>query len=153
MGRADGLAVTALGVKDLVLVNAARVDKSYFQSPVLSEAALTKELVLGLEQAVDTVLPRVTFERRFRPFVEDRLPSLIGGRRAYVGDPASPTPLGDVSPHPALVAIGPEGGFVPFELDRLFYAGLRPVHLGARILTSDVATVAVAAHWATRPAS
>jgi RsmE family RNA methyltransferase len=44
---------------------------------------------------------------------------------------------------PQLVAIGPEGGFIPYEVSLLQAAGLKPVSLGARILRVETA-VAVA---------
>src|SRR6185436_4086829 len=48
-------AAASLGVGRIVLVNAARVEKSYFDSKVLAPAFLEELLVLGLEQARDTV--------------------------------------------------------------------------------------------------
>jgi hypothetical protein len=69
--------LTAMGVKRIVLMNSYRVEKSFWQSPWLAEDKLREQLVLGLEQARDTWLPDVIFEKRFKPFVEDRLPSML----------------------------------------------------------------------------
>jgi RsmE family RNA methyltransferase len=143
--------LTTLGIKELVLTNGARVEKSYFQSPLLEPASIREQLLLGLEQAVDTVLPRVTLAPRFRPFVEDELPTLRSGRRGYLAHPGAKSPLSAAAREPALVAIGPEGGFVPFELDLLARAGLTPIGLGPRTLTSDAAATAIASHWACGP--
>ena len=45
----------------------------------------------------------------------------------------------------AVVLIGPEGGFVPFELELAQRVIAQPVHLGARILSVDTALTAVLA--------
>ena len=50
---------TAIGVKRFVIIGSARVERSYWTSSALRPAAIEEELVLGLEQARDTVLPSV----------------------------------------------------------------------------------------------
>ena len=50
-------AVASLGVDRVVLVNAARVEKSYFDSKVLDTAFVQELLFQGLEQARDTKPP------------------------------------------------------------------------------------------------
>src|SRR5690606_773524 len=69
-------AIASQGVERLVLLNSYRVEKSFWQTPFLTPAAIREQLILGLEQARDTVLPEVIIEQRFKPFVEDRLPAL-----------------------------------------------------------------------------
>jgi RsmE family RNA methyltransferase len=130
-------AVASLGVDTLVLVNAARVEKSYFQSAVLDE--LEERLIEGLEQARDTVLPRVLVRERFRPFVEDEAPALFCSRRLLAHPSAVRTIAGSGGRGPAAVAVGPEGGWVPFELELLEKHGFQPVSLGPRILRVEVA--------------
>ncbi len=66
--------ITAMGVKRIVLLNSWHVDKSYWHSPVLTAESLQEQLFLGLEQARDTILPKVEIQRRFKPFVEDVSP-------------------------------------------------------------------------------
>ena len=53
-------AVASMGVKKLVLLGSYRVEKSYFGSPFLEASAIRAELVLGLEQGRDTILPDVS---------------------------------------------------------------------------------------------
>jgi RsmE family RNA methyltransferase len=135
--------LSALGVKKIVLINSYRVEKSFWQSPWLSEEKVREQLVLGLEQARDTLLPEVIMEKRFKPFVEDRLPELVEGRRGLVAHP-----VGGVScPHQieeeAVLAIGPEGGFIPYEVEKLEEAGFERIHLGARILRVETAVTAI----------
>lgn len=123
-----------LGVKELHLIHSFRVEKGYWQSPVLQPSTLQDYLVAGLEQASDTVLPRVTLHRRFRPFAEDALPGIIGDRDALLAHPDSADHMPERPPAPGLLVIGPEGGFIPFEVDCLRSAGCRPVSLGRRVL-------------------
>ncbi len=145
--------VVTLGISELVLINSFRVEKSFWQSPWLSEATIAEQLRLGLEQAGDTVAPRVTLAPRFKPFVEDDLPSLMQGRQGWVAHPAKQAngsqegsaKSSRLSPStkPTLLAIGPEGGFIAYEIEKLQAAGLVCCDLGPRILRVETA-VAVA---------
>lgn len=135
-------AVTALGVKRIWVTRAARVDKSYFDSPLLAPAAIDHHLTVGLEQAEDTVLPEVRLVRRFRPFVEDELPSLSRDTARWAAHPAAGTPLPCPGPLPATLVVGPETGFDAFERTCLEAAGFTFGHLGPRTLTVETATLA-----------
>ncbi len=130
-------AAASLGVDRIVLVNAARVEKSYFDSRVLSKDVVEELLVLGLEQARDTRLPEVLIRERFRPFVEDELDAFSPGTSRLVAHPGAadaPAIGGRV-----VLAIGPEGGWVPFEIDLLRAHGFLPFSLGLRTLRVEVA--------------
>jgi RsmE family RNA methyltransferase len=127
------------GVKDIHLINSYRVEKSYWQSPLLSEASLREALLAGLEQAMDTTLPWVQLHRRFRPFAEDLLPALCQGRESLLADPLAEQHYPSVPDAPGLLIIGPEGGFIPFEVKMLVAAGARGVTLGRRILRVETA--------------
>ncbi len=137
--------IASLGVPRLILLNSYRVEKSFWQTPFLEPAAIREQLLLGLEQARDTQLPEVHLERRFKPFVEDQLASLVTGTRGLVshpGDyPACPRALNE----PVTLAIGPEGGWIPYEVDKLQAGGLQPVQLGERILRVETAVTALLA--------
>ena len=133
---------TSLGVKRIILINAWRVEKSYWKSPKLAEENLMLQRILGLEQARDTVMPTIELKRFFRPFVEDELPAIIEGTRALVPHPGATEPMPFTSELVTL-AIGPEGGFVKEEVESLQRIGFEPVSLGPRILRVETA-VAVA---------
>ena len=135
--------VTTFGVKRIVLLNTARVDKSYWQSPFLSESAVHEQLLLGLEQARDTLLPEVLLRHRFRPFVEDELPAMLRGSLALVADPAGQEPCPGALTAPVTLAIGPEGGFGPFEIELLARQGFHSGHLGPRALRVETAVPAL----------
>lgn len=130
---------TALGVKDLWLVNAWKVEKSFWQTPWLKDDAVTENMILGLEQAMDTVMPQLHLRQRFKPFVEDELPGLIGDRKALVAHPGASAPCPTHLNAPTVLCIGPEGGFIPYEVAKLEEAGCQPVHLGQRILRVETA--------------
>jgi len=138
-------ALTSLGVKRVVLLHTARVEKSFWSSHALTEAAIAEQLRLGLEQARDTIVPTVELRRRFLPFVEDELASFAGQGRRLLAEPLPDAPAPTTSVEPTTIAVGPEGGWVPFELDRLCEQGLSAVSLGPRILRVETAVVALVA--------
>lgn len=137
--------VATMGVTKLVLVNSYRVEKSFWQTPFLEPEAIRDNLILGLEQARDTVLPEVVIEKRFKPFVEDRLPAIADGTLGLVGHPGDHPPCPRGVGEPVTLAIGPEGGWIPYEIDLLGKAGLNPVQLGDRILRVETAVTALLA--------
>jgi RsmE family RNA methyltransferase len=117
------------------------VEKSFWGSHALRDAAMGEQLRLGLEQARDTVLPTVEPRRKLRPFVEDELRAW-GGRK-LLAHPEPGARAATWSPEATTVVVGPEGGFVPFEVDLLRAAGCEAVGLGARILRVETAVVAL----------
>ena len=134
-------AVAAMGVKRIVLMGSYRVERSYFATPFLAEEAIRAELLLGLEQGRDTVLPEVRVRRLFKPFVEDELDSAFPERTRLLAHPADPVPLEARAPAEAraALAIGPEGGFTPYEAEALRARGFDPFSLGPRVLRVDAA--------------
>jgi RsmE family RNA methyltransferase len=131
--------VSSMGVKHIHLINSYRVDKSYWGSPLLHVDKLQEQLILGLEQARDTVLPTVSLHQRFKPFVEDELPQLIKGTKAFVAHPGVVKPCPLEVEQALTLAIGPEGGFLPYEVSKLEECGFLPVSLGPRILRVETA--------------
>ncbi len=126
-----------LGVEQLILIHSYRVEKSYWQTPFLQQ--LDSYIELGLEQAGDTTWPQVQCFKRFRPFVEDVLPALIQGKAAFVAHPYADQPMPSAINQPAVLVIGPEGGFIPFEIDLLAQNGVQAASLGGRILRTETA--------------
>ncbi|HEY6131708.1 MAG TPA: 16S rRNA (uracil(1498)-N(3))-methyltransferase [Halioglobus sp.] len=126
--------VAEFGVAELHLINSYRVEKSYWKSPVLEVSTLREYLVQGLEQSRDTRLPLVQCHRRFKPFVEDILPGMVAGRRALLAHPGEHPPCPGNTAGDVVLVIGPEGGFIPYEVDSLRGAGCETVSLGPRIL-------------------
>lgn len=133
------LSLTAMGVKRLILLNSYRVEKSFWQSPVLHPDSLHRQMVLGLEQACDTTMPEVSLKPLFKPFVEDELPSLIKDTIPVVAHPVAQDPCPREARSPVTLAVGPEGGFIPYEIDQFISCGFKTVHLGNRILNVEAA--------------
>jgi RsmE family RNA methyltransferase len=128
-----------MGVKDIVFLNSYRVEKSYWQTPILYKENIQEQLILGLEQGKDTILPNVQLEKRFKPFAEDHLPALCEQSLALVAHPTSTNPCPqDINQQTTLV-IGPEGGFIPYEIEKLEAAGCKGITLGSRILRVETA--------------
>jgi 16S rRNA (uracil1498-N3)-methyltransferase len=139
---------TALGIKRFLFFHSRRVEKSYWGSSALEPAALRRQLLLGLEQCVDTVLPRIEMHPRFLPFVEDRLAAIRATHTVLVADPEGAQACPRAQVGLVCLVLGPEGGFVPFERERFVALGDRLVHLGPRILRVETAAVALLARLA-----
>ncbi|MGL3043852.1 16S rRNA (uracil(1498)-N(3))-methyltransferase [Acinetobacter sp. SFA] len=127
-----------MGVEKIILLHSYRVDKSYWQTPFLQQ--LDHYVELGLEQAGDTLAPEIALYKRFKPFVEDVLPGLISTDcPAFVAHPYAEQPMPFALQHPCSIVIGPEGGFIPYEIDLLIKNGCQAVSLGNRILRTETA--------------
>ncbi len=137
------ITATTFGIKRIYLVNSWRVDKSYWKSPVLDSKKLREYAILGLEQARDTVLPVIEQRRLFKPFVEDELPGLIGNSRCLVAHPYAASDCPRDIAGPVTLAIGPEGGLIDYEVEKLSECGFRSVTIGSRILRVDAAVPAL----------
>jgi RsmE family RNA methyltransferase len=140
--------LATVGFARIFIVNAAKVEKYYFDSHWLNEATWKPLLVEGLEQAGATRLPEVQIRRALRPFVEDEIPSRYPNSAKWIAHPRihDAPPRTIPSPHGAhpVVAVGPEGGWTDFEIALFFKAGFQPLSLGDRALRSDTACIALA---------
>ena len=139
------IAVTSMGVKRIVLIGAAGVEKSFWQSHALAEEALFDQCVLGLEQARDTRMPEVRLRKRFKPFVEDEMEALLVGTRGFVAQPAPTAAAPRGLAGSLLLAVGPESGWNSYELASLEAAGLERISLGDRPLRVETALPALLA--------
>lgn len=139
--------IAEYGVENLHLINSARVEKSFWQSPLLQPDKIHDALIAGMERSKDTFMTNVRLHQRFRPFVEDQLPDLCGDRTCWLTDISATQSVVDIdiSSKRAVVMIGPEGGFVPFEIELAIAKIARPVHLGGRTLSVDTAVTTVLA--------
>jgi RsmE family RNA methyltransferase len=137
----------ALGVGAIFITNAQRVEKSFWNATLLDPSEYRSHLLQGLEQAVDTRVPDVYIYERFKPFVEDVLPRKRGEySHLLIAHPGSSATLKSVittRPERILLAIGPEGGWIDYEIERFAACGFSPFSLGERILKVDTAVVAI----------
>jgi RsmE family RNA methyltransferase len=139
--------LAALGVGQVILTNAERVERHYFDTHVLTDACFRPLLVEGLQQARDTRLPVVSIHRQFKVLVEDHLDTLFGAGLRLAAHPQGTVSAGSsIREHPdqrVLLAIGPEGGWNAFELALLEAHNFRQISLGPRTLRVDTACTAL----------
>jgi 16S rRNA (uracil1498-N3)-methyltransferase len=141
--------LAALGVGQILLTNAERVERNYFDAHVLLPATYRPLLVEGLQQARDTHLPQVSVHRQFKVLVEDHLDALCAPGRRLLAQPGTPISIEDaLEPGCAdrvLIAIGPEGGWNAFEVRLLERHGFVAFGMGGRTLRTDTACIALIA--------
>ena len=140
--------LAALGVGNIVLVGAEKVEKSFWGAQLLKEPVYRPLLVEGLMQCGTTRVPAIRCERNFRRYVESAVAVEFAGRERFVAHPAPPlTPqLSPLTPQLStrryVLAVGPEGGWTEEEVAMLEEKGFRRYSLGSRILRTDTATIA-----------
>jgi len=137
------ISASSMGVKNIFLINSYRVEKSFWSSPLIRTEHLNEFLLLGLEQAKDTVLPEIQIRPLFRPFAEDELPEIIKDTLAVAAHPAAERECPRGLEQPVTLAVGPEGGFIQFEIDLLSSVGFMPVSIGCRPLRVETVVPAL----------
>jgi len=131
--------VTSLGVKDIYLINSWRVEKSFWQSPLLASDQLENHMILGLEQSRDTVLPRIYQKRFFTRFVNEELALIAKDSLCLTAHPKASRLCPSGINKPITLVIGPEGGFIDIEIETLEQQGFFSYHIGPRILRVETA--------------
>ena len=160
--------LASLRLGALYVTGGQKVEKSYFTSGALNPEYVYPQLLRGLEQVGDTSVPGVWLCRD----LERTLDSFAGGggkapglqiqeRRCAGGQLAPPSRL--LVGHPGgasggqleealegleaeeriLLAIGPEGGWAPHEVEALSPPRFHQVSLGNRPLTTETACIAL----------
>lgn len=137
--------VAEFGVDELHLIHSYRVEKSFWQSPYLHKGKVEAALIQGLERAGDTILPVVTEHRRFKPFMEDSLSSIAAERDLVIAHPSGEHRLQTEDGQKRCLLVGPEGGFIDYEIELAKSLGATVAHLGNRIMSVDTAVCAVLA--------
>ena len=132
-------AAASMGIKQIDLVNAWRVEKAYWGSPRLTNENIRLQSILGLEQAGDTVLPVIRLHKLFVPFVRNELPHALNGNIALLAHPAAQTAAPRHIDQPVVLAIGPEGEFIDKEVQTFRDIGFQEVSLGRRVLRVETA--------------
>ena len=150
--------ITALGVRNIVLVGAEKVEKSFWGAQLLKEPIYRPLLVEGLMQCGTTRVPTIRCARNFREYVRNDLDADTVGFEKFVAHPGErvrrwkgvekrrwegegvrkPTPR----PTSTILAVGPEGGWTDEEVAMLEKRGFQRYSLGSRILRTDTATIA-----------
>jgi RsmE family RNA methyltransferase len=137
--------LAALGTGRIMVTNAERVERHYFDTHILSPECYRPLLVEGLQQSQDTRLPEVSIHRRFKVLVEDELDALCPDGVRLVAHPSASR--GEIPARRRteriLLAVGPEGGWNAFELNLLGSHGFCEVGMGRRTLRTDTACIAL----------
>jgi RsmE family RNA methyltransferase len=135
--------VTTMGIKDIHLIHTRRVEKSYWNSSDLAPDVLQHQLILGLEQARDTILPQLHLHQRFHPFITTELPALLVGKRALLAHPGNHAACPCHIDEPVVLAVGPEGGLHDDEVLSFVEQGFELVQIGKRVLRVEAAVTAL----------
>ena len=97
--------LAAMGVGRIILTNASRVERHYFDTHILSEATYRPLLLEGLQQARDTRLPLVSIHRQFRILIEDDLDGLSDAATRLVAHPGDALTIANVVASLSLIHI------------------------------------------------
>ncbi len=135
--------ITSMGVKHIYLINSWRVEKSYWQSPLLAKENLEKQMILGLEQSCDTILPQIHLKRFFTEFVKNELPQISKESLCITAHPKAARVCPSNVKGKTVLVIGPEGGLIEKEVATLEAAGFSSCNIGKRILRVETAVTAL----------
>lgn len=124
-------------VRNIFFIRTNRVEKSFFHSPLLEKENYNRFLIDGLQQGKNTQLPIVSIHDKFKPFMQDSRRLFYEKRNeqpiCLLPELDTEQTLKDIfdkdNKH-LLVAIGPEGGWVPFEIDMMQSLGFQKFKLG-----------------------
>jgi RsmE family RNA methyltransferase len=132
--------IAAMGVDQLYITNAERVEKYYFDTHVLSDSFIQKALLEGMQQSGDTCLTQVSIIRE--------LPSFLGQsdfpENKWLLHPDAEGSLltTPMIPGRYILAIGPEGGWRTNEIELFEKLDFEKVGLFKGVLRSDTACIA-----------
>ena len=132
----------AMGVRNIFVVGAKKVEKSYFSMHLLREAEYRPVLIEGLMQGKTTQVPRVVIVPQLR-LLWEQLPADATLR--LLANPATEQPTITASAGFPVIAIGPDGGWTEQENAAFAEHGFLPITLGERPLRTDTAAIALPA--------
>ena len=141
-GRVDWL------VEKAVELGVARLQPVITQRTIVNKLNMDRmraHVVEAAEQCGRTALASIDEPIKLDPFLKIRDP----GRTLYFADETGGAPAaGAFTPGPAVILIGPEGGFTPDEASAIRAApNAKAVSLGPRILRAETAALAAIASW------
>lgn len=138
-------AAASFGIRKLTLINAWRVEKSYFSSPRLTHQRLQEDVWLGCEQGAQVHLPEVELIRRFTHFTERASSAVDGAELRVCLHPRGTSHFSELlarEPVRLRLVIGPEGGFIEEELESLARIGFHIARMATGPLRTEVALAA-----------
>jgi 16S rRNA (uracil1498-N3)-methyltransferase len=143
----------ALGFARIILFRCWRVDKAWMQSKAFDIDVQHEHLMLGLEQAGRTQLPEVLRYDLFKPMMEDSLGKLDLPQLRFIAHPRAATHTAQIGSlrsntisKPAIcLAIGPDGGFLPYEVEKFRDLSFHAISCGPHPLRTETALAVI---WA-----
>lgn len=132
----------AMGVRNIYVVGAKKVEKSYFSMHLLREEEYRPVLIEGLMQGKTTTLPKVVVCQKLQDLWA-LLPEDNGLR--FIANPAPSQPRLSHAPGLPIIAIGPDGGWTDRENEAFAQHNFHPITLGPRPLRTDTAAIALPA--------
>ena len=103
--------IASSGIPKAFFVGSARVEKSYWKSSAMTPEAIREELILGLEQGMDVILPELKFYHSLREFFQQEQDFLGNCSLKLLAHPEAGAPPSPHAVEPAVnlaLAIGPE---------------------------------------------
>lgn len=146
--------IATTGIRNLHLIKSNRVEKSFFHSPLVNEKEkIEKYLLEGLSQGKRIDIPTVKVFSKFKDYFENDFRELIAFESketlkilAHPETNSNLYNLFNVNENKikrVIAAIGPEGGWVPYEIDFLEDFGFKKISLGSSVLRVENAVNAI----------
>ena len=146
--------LASLGVRRIVLVGAEKVEKAFWGAQLLKEEIYRPLLVDGLQQAGTTAVPTIEVFKSFKHFVERKLDACFAEQDVRIvahpamavtraAAPVMAVPVVAATSAAPVLAVGPEGGWTDEEVGLLEGKGFVRMSLGARIMRTDTALIAL----------
>ncbi len=138
------LEASAWGIDQITITQTERVEKAFFGATLLKPQNYEPVLHEGLMQGRHVYEPTITVQRSLRRWLAETDRS---HQRCLALHPETDDDVGQLrlSSERLWVAVGPEGGFIEPEVDRLREAGFEVVHIGRSILRVETAVVSALA--------
>lgn len=142
-----------LGVESVLFVGTDRMQKSYLSSKAFSQEFLETQSMKGLEQVWDSRMPAISIYPKLDKYLEERAALDRSTEQMFriVAAPGGESIASEqlksriVNSEKIEIAIGPEAGWTPREIELFQSGGFRPVGLGERTVRVEVAaTMAIA---------
>ncbi len=135
----------SMGVGRIDFIKSQRVEKSYYQSHLLKEEYFEKIIKLGMSQGKQTMAPQIHFHKKFKAYFEDLFPQIERGNSLkLLAESSAGQTLFDIYKKPVdyvTVAIGPEGGWIPYEIDFMKKLGFVPFTISKWTLRVEAAVI------------
>lgn len=136
--------LAALGVGHIWLVGAAKVEKDFWGATLLNPGVYRPLLVDGLMQCGTSILPQLEVCRNLRALLARRFGADGGRECRIIAHPyGGAGAIAGAAGRRMVLAVGPEGGWTDAEVAAFEECGFARYSLGARILRTDTALVAL----------